>query len=185
MIKLYFLMETHDFVPVVFAVSDNKKSLYQFLNDTNTNGDVWDENYYPGIMKTIFEEHKKIFENKFFVFRALTNNDTDESISVSEFIRMVECVQNRNKMIGFDDELNYSKLIQNWYNKNIDICLFGDVWVPESLTQNNLLDMFGGIANLVIGKLYEDPITGMVGLIFPGHPMYELCDYFQHDEEID
>lgn len=129
MITLHFSKANNSFINFVIASSENKDELIPFLEDTNTNGDVWclENNHYPLLCNPIIKEFPEPFKHH-FVFKILPDIFPD---GIDDWI---ECSKQKIPMTGYDnicDENEY--LFQRWYNNNLENISFGSAFTPSEI----------------------------------------------------
>ena len=74
-VGLVWTKENDDYYNVFFFFGDNKEALDDIRKQLNTNGDVWDNDEYPLIVKKIKKIHHRHFDpHKYFFSRNMNDN---------------------------------------------------------------------------------------------------------------
>jgi hypothetical protein len=111
-IKLVWFKENDDYYNVFFFFGDSKDALDDIRKKLDTNGDVWDNEEYPLIIKKIKKIHHKYFdEAKYFFFRTMHDNETDARVEEDQCQDLVDSLENNQLcLLHATHEVKWAKL---------------------------------------------------------------------------
>lgn len=111
-VEVVFFKESEDYYNQVFYFSDDKNALDEIRKALNTNGDVWDKEEYPLIVKKLMKVHNKYWAaHDYFFFRTMHDNESDVRVEEDACQDLVDSLNNpQMALLHTSHENQYAKL---------------------------------------------------------------------------